>query len=81
MIAAVVEQMVRGLGRVSATDPDFSHHVELLDAGYLDSLGIVALTAHIEQTFGITLAEEDLFDPRFTTISGIVTIIHDRQST
>lgn len=79
-IAAAVEQIVREISRVPTADTDFSLHVELLDAGYLDSLGIVALTAQIEQTFGIALAEEDLFDPRFTTISGIATIIHSRQA-
>jgi acyl carrier protein len=73
--------MVRQISRVPDAESDLTHHLELHDTGYLDSLGIVALTAQIEQTFGITLAEEDLFDPRFTTISGIATIIHCRQIT
>ncbi len=75
-----IEQFVRDVGRVSIDDREFSHTIELFDSGYLDSLGIVALTAFIEETFAITLTEEDLFDPRFTTIAGIAEIIATRKS-
>ncbi len=75
-----IERFVRDVGRVSIDDVDFSRTIELFDSGYLDSLGIVALAAFIEETFVITLTEEDLFDPRFTTIAGIVEIVTIRRS-
>jgi hypothetical protein len=43
--------------------------------GYLDSLAVVALTAHLETTYNITLSEQELFDPRMSTAAGIAEII------
>lgn len=74
-----IERFVRDVGRVDADDGEFSRTIELFDSGYLDSLGTVALTAFIEETFAITLIEEDLFDPRFTTIAGMAEIIASRK--
>ncbi|MGH3901304.1 MAG: acyl carrier protein [Pseudonocardiaceae bacterium] len=75
-----IERFVRDVGRVGEDDVEFSRAIELFDNGYLDSLGIVALTAFIEEAFDITLAEEDLFDPRFTTIVGMVEIVTTKRS-
>lgn len=79
-IATTVEQLVREIGHIPLADTDLNHHIELFDRGYLDSLGIVSLTAQIEQTFGVALTEEDYFDPRFTTIAGLAAIIGSRLS-
>lgn len=70
-----LEQFVREIGRIPATDTTFGPHSELFDSGYIDSLGIVTLTNYIEEQFGVALAEEQLFDPRFTTIAGIAQIV------
>jgi len=75
-----LERFVRDVSRIADDDPDFNRTVDLFDSGYLDSLGIVALTAFIEQTFGIDLAEEEMFDPRFTTVDGITEIIASRRA-
>ncbi len=74
-----IERFVRVIGRVADDDMQFGRSVELFDAGYVDSLGIVALTAFLEDTFGVTLTEEDLFDPRFTTIAGMAEIVISRR--
>jgi acyl carrier protein len=79
-ICAAIEKHVRVIGRVADDDTRFGRSVDLFDAGYLDSLGIVALTGFIEDTFGVDLSEADLFDPRFTTIAGMAEIIASRRS-
>jgi acyl carrier protein len=74
-IQADLEKVIREIGQIPPTDTAFSRQSELYDSGYLDSLGIVSLTAYIEQQFGVTLTDDQLFDPRFTTIEGITEII------
>lgn len=78
-IQSRLEQFIREIGRIPPTEHRFSSQSELFDAGYLDSLGIVALTTYVEQHFGITLTEDQLFDSRFTTIAGIAQIISAAQ--
>jgi len=79
-ICEAIEQYIRAIGRVADDDMQFGRLVELFDAGYVDSLGIVALTGFIEDTFGVELTEEDLFDHRFTTITGMAEIIASRRA-
>lgn len=74
-IQSNLEQFVREVGGIPPTDHTFSPQSELFDSGYLDSLGIVALTTYVEEQFGIALTEEQLFDPRFITIAGIAQIV------
>jgi acyl carrier protein len=74
-VAAELEKIVREIGKIPPADTSFTQHSELFDSGYLDSLGIVSLATYIEETFGVTLSEENLFDARFTTIAGIAGII------
>lgn len=70
-VADQIEAFVRGAGQVAPDDPQFSQDVQLFEAGYLDSLGVVRLIVFIESTFNLTLRDETLLDPRFTTIAGI----------
>jgi len=77
-IAAALEKFIRESAQVPEEDSEFGRSAQLFDSGYVDSLGIVALMVFIETSFGIELAEEDLFDIRFATIDGISEIIGER---
>ena len=77
-IAAALEEFIRESAQIPEEDSEFGRSAQLFDNGYVDSLGIVALMAFIETSFGIELAEEDLFDIRFATIDGISEIIASR---
>lgn len=70
-----LERAIREIGQIPPGDRMFSRDTELFDSGYLDSLGIVSLTAYIEQEYEVSLTDDQLFDPRFTTIAGISKII------
>lgn len=49
--------------------------VNLFEAGWLDSIGLIDLVAHLEETFRIRFDEHHLRDDRFTSIAGIATIV------
>ena len=61
-------------------DPAFRHDADLFELGYVDSVGVVALVAWIEDRYRIALTEDDLFDERFATIEGIADIIAERRA-
>jgi acyl carrier protein len=77
-IADTLEQVIREIAQITEDDSGFTPTAHLFDAGYIDSLGVVSLMEFIETSFGIELQEEDLFDERFATISGMSAIIADR---
>lgn len=63
----------------AADDNALSTRVDLFDSGYVDSLGVVALTAHIASAYGVHLNEQELFDTRLSTVAGIAEIIAEHQ--
>lgn len=78
-IRTALAAFIRSIASVPTDDPHFCRQADLFDSGYIDSLGIVVVTTYIEQHFDVTLAEADLFDPRFTTIDGMADIIAARK--
>ena len=74
-IEKVVEDFVRQRFLVRPDDAFFGREVNLWDAGYVDSAGVVEMIAFLEQRFDTSLPEEVLFDPDFTTIRGIARLI------
>jgi acyl carrier protein len=47
----------------------------LLENGLLDSLGVLDLVAHLEQEFGIAVADEDLVPENFGTLERIAAFV------
>lgn len=76
VVADSVESFLRERGRVSADDARFSRTTNLWEDGYVDSIGVVELIGYIETTFELSLPDEVLFDPDFTSIDGIARIVH-----
>lgn len=55
--------------------PDLAGDEPLLESGILDSLAILKLLAFIEESFGVTVPDED-FDPaNFETLEAIEALI------
>lgn len=77
-IADGIEAFVRSEGQVGDDEP-LDRTVELFEAGYLDSLGVLRLVRYVESTFGVTLSEDDLLSPDFTTIEGLSRIVMTAQ--
>ena len=74
-IAEEIASFVVVAGCIHEDETGFSRSVDLFDAGYLDSLGVVRLIAFIAERYGIELGTAELTDQRFTTIDGMAEIV------
>ncbi|XTZ13738.1 acyl carrier protein [Micromonospora echinospora] len=70
-----LERFVRAEGRIEPDDPAFDRGIDLFKGGYLDSLGVVHLVAHIEDRYGIVLTDDELSDPGFVSVDGIGAVV------
>jgi acyl carrier protein len=54
---------------------------DYLQAGVIDSLGLIDLVTRLESELGIAFTSDEFEDPRFRTVGGLIDIIeHKRQS-
>lgn len=53
---------------------------DLFETGFLDSFGFVELVGFLETLTGQTVTEEDMDDPRFTTVRGIVEVLNEKSA-
>ena len=51
----------------------------LLDAGVLDSMGVMELVAFLEEEFDIVLRDEDLVRENLDTLTGIASLVERRR--
>jgi len=51
----------------------------LLAGGIVDSLGVLDVVQFMEETFGITLSDEDMLSDHFETISGMAGFVAGRR--
>jgi acyl carrier protein len=58
----------------------FDHQTPLLDGGLLDSLGILDVVGFIEDSFEITLNDDELVPENFQTISHLVAFVARKRS-
>jgi acyl carrier protein len=52
----------------------------LFESGILDSFGLVDLVTLLESETGLSITDDDLNDPRFTSVAGIVAIMTRKQA-
>ena len=45
---------------IDADDPDFGMDVDLIETGFLDSLGSFSIINFIEETWGVEITQKDL---------------------
>ena len=64
--------------KVAAEDDLFTDDVDLLDYGYLDSFGTVALIELIDKESGVDFSNVDFYDAQFRTIAGIAAAVDER---
>jgi acyl carrier protein len=73
--AAALELFIRANYQVGDDDPHFGRDVNLWEEGYVDSTGVVEVIAFLEERFHVTITEEMLFSPEFTSIAGIANLV------
>ena len=70
-----VEDFIRSTFNVSPTDPRFGRDVDLLEGGYVDSIGYVELLEFLAETYGVEIPEDDTMSDEFARIDGIARIV------
>jgi acyl carrier protein len=50
----------------------------LLEAGIIDSLGVLEVVTMIEQDFGVMLDDEELMSDHFESIARLAALVHDK---
>ena len=68
---SVKEYVCQQIGCAHTTDDNLNYHKQ----GLVDSLGMVRLILTLESKYGIVFTDEDVSDPAFTTVGGLVAII------
>ena len=71
IIAERFEQFIRENFEVEDDDDFFSPSINLWEEGYVDSVGVVEIITFLEETYAIEIPKPMLFDPAFTSVSGI----------
>ena len=67
----VTETLGRDIAGFSATD-------SLLEAGIIDSLGVVALVEFVAERFGIVVDVDDMVPENFDSLQAIVTFVESK---
>ena len=75
-----IEEFIRMQFGISPTDPMFNRQVDLFEAGYVDSMGIVELLEFLRGEFSVEIPDDDLLADDFSNIAGITRIV-SRHST
>lgn len=62
-----------------ASGTDFADDDSLLDAGVIDSLGILDLVAYLEESFAISVSDEDLDPENFDSVHALVAFVEGKR--
>lgn len=74
-IARRLEVFLRESFQIAEDDPGFTRDVDLFEAGYVDSVGVIETLAFITDTFGVEVPDEALLSDAFATIDGMAAVI------
>ena len=77
LLAAVRQCLAGDLRRDVSGIPDEG---SLLEAGAIDSVGVLELVALLEQRYGITISDEELVPEHFETIQAIATFVAEKRN-
>lgn len=64
----IQQQLGRDVGAVGDGE-------SLLEAGVMDSIGVIQLVAYIEERLGVPVSEDDMMPENFDSISAIVAFV------
>ncbi len=70
--ATQIRKWVRDEGR--RTDGDAADDADLMEDGYLDSLGLMSMIGYVEELRGRMMADEEMRMENFTSIKRIVKV-------
>lgn len=62
------------------TEAEIDDRAPLLEGGAIDSLGLLDLVAHVEETFGIGLDDDELSPENFETVEQLAQFVSAKQA-
>jgi acyl carrier protein len=74
-IAEKLEQFLCVSFGISADDLGFSRSIDLFEAGYVDSVGVIETLAYITEVFSVEIPDEALLSEAFSTIDGMAQVV------
>jgi acyl carrier protein len=74
-VADRIEGFVRSQFSISPSDPGFGRTSDLLDGGYVDSVGFVELLEFLGEDFGVEVPENELLSEEFSSIDGMARVV------
>ena len=74
-IADDLERFLRESFQIPADDDFFSRSLNLWEEGYVDSPGVLEVLAYLEAKWAVTIPQEALFRPEFTSVNGIADVV------
>jgi acyl carrier protein len=80
----MMQDQIRDYLLAHAADSDVTEIADdesLLEAGVIDSAGMVGLIAFLEGTFGITIDEDDMIPENFDSLSAIAAYVTEKAGT
>jgi acyl carrier protein len=74
-VALKIESFIREAFQIARDDPGFGRSVDLFEAGYVDSVGVIETLAFIAETFGVEVPDTALLSDEFATIDGMARVV------
>jgi acyl carrier protein len=74
-IREYIQESAKYAGVTGLTDDS-----SLIDAGVIDSLQLVRVVSYLEDTFGVTVADEEIVPKNFESINGMEKLVMDKQA-
>ncbi len=75
LVATMFEAFLQENFDVDLEDEFYRRQVNLWEEGFVDSAGVVEVIEFLEETYGMEMPDDLLFDPRFTSVDGIAELI------
>jgi len=76
-VAKEIEHYIQGSLSIDRKTDGLSRTCDLFEEGFVDSMGLMKLITFLENSFGVFISEEHLFDERFLTIDGQSRLVCD----
>jgi acyl carrier protein len=78
-IEALIRHFIMENFLFSADGEHLSDEASFLEEGIVDSTGVLELVAFVEETFGITVADEEIVPENFDSVARLARFVRDRK--
>ncbi len=79
MLAADLKSFIGSELLFGRPELSFSDDAELFGEGFVDSLGLMRLVAHLQEAYRIAVADEDLVPENFATVARLARFVERKR--